>query len=93
MLTVLYDVVKADINNHTKLELIKSFDKVLSLDLLIEDSEFTKEEIELIENKIQERNNAKNNKDYQLADKIRDELKEKGIVILDTREGTKYRRL
>ena len=33
-LTTLYDVLKADINNNTKLYLIEDFDKVLSLDLL-----------------------------------------------------------
>ena len=93
MLTVLYDVVKSDINSYTKIELIKNFDKVLGLDLLKSDNEFTTEEINLIESKIEERNKAKANKDYKRADEIRDELKEKGISILDTREGTKYRRI
>ena len=93
MLTVLYDVVKSDINSYTKIELIKNFDKVLGLDLLKNDNEFTTEEINLIESKIEERNKAKADKDYKRADKIRDELKEKGISILDTREGTKYRRI
>lgn len=93
MLTVLYDVVKSDINSYTKIELIKNFDKVLGLDLLKSDNEFTNEEINLIESKIEERNKAKADKDYKRADEIRDELKEKGISILDTREGTKYRRI
>ena len=43
--------------------------------------------------KIEQRNNAKKNKDFALADKIRDELLEKGIKLLDTREGTKYERI
>lgn len=93
MLTVLYDVVKSDINSYTKIELIKNFDKVLGLDLLKSDNEFTNEEINLIESKIEERNKAKADKDYKRADEIRDELKAKGISILDTREGTKYRRI
>ena len=93
MLTVLYDVVKSDINSYTKIELIKNFDKVLGLDLLKNNNEFTIEEINLIESKIEERNKAKADKDYKRADEIRDELKEKGISILDTREGTKYRRI
>ena len=33
-LTTLYDVLKSDTNDYTKVELIKSFDQVLSLDLL-----------------------------------------------------------
>ena len=40
--------------------------------------------------KISERNAAKKNKDFALADQIRNELLEQGIVLLDTREGTKY---
>ena len=71
MLTVLYDVVKSDINSYTKIELIKNFDKVLGLDLLKSDNEFTNEEINLIESKIEERNKAKADKDYKRADDIR----------------------
>ena len=39
---------------------------------------------------IEERNVAKFNKDYALADKIRDELKNMNVVIKDTREGTTF---
>ena len=40
--------------------------------------------------KIEERANAKKDKDFSKADKIRDELLEKGIKLIDTREGTTY---
>ena len=39
---------------------------------------------------IEKRNNAKNNKDYALADSIRDELLSQGITLKDTRDGTIY---
>ena len=39
---------------------------------------------------IEKRKEAKANKDFALADKIRDELLEKGIVLKDTREGTTF---
>ena len=39
---------------------------------------------------IEKRKEAKSNKDFALADKIRDELFEKGIVLKDTREGTTF---
>lgn len=90
MLTTLYDVIKAEINNYTKVELIKEFDKVLSLDLLKEKN-ISIEIKQYIEEKIEQRKNAKLNKDYILADNIRKELEEKGIILIDTREGTKYR--
>ena len=83
-LTTLYDVLKSDLNNTTKLYLTKKFDEVLGLNLCVKDSQLE----QYIKNKIEERNIAKKNKDYSLADQIRDELKEKGIIIKDTREGT-----
>lgn len=90
-LTVLYDVLKSDLNNNTKLYLIEDFEKVLSLDLLKDKEVEIDEELKkYIEEKIKERSEAKKNKNFELADKIRDELKEKGIIIKDTREGTEY---
>ena len=88
-LTILYDVLKSDINNSTKLALIESFDKVLSLDLLKEDK-IEAELVSYIEEMLEKRKLAKQNKDYALADSIRQELQEKGIIIKDTREGTTY---
>ena len=41
---------------------------------------------------IEKRAQAKKDKDFALADQIRDELLEKGIVLEDTREGTKWSR-
>src|SRR5574344_1005318 len=90
-LTILYDVIKSDVNGTTKLFLINDFDKVLSLDLTKKDSIKTDSELELyINSKIEERNVAKNSKNYELADLIRKELEDKGIMIKDTREGTTY---
>ena len=45
---------------------------------------------EEILDKIEERKEAKKNKDFALADAIRDELLEKGIKLIDSREGTTY---
>ena len=89
-ITVLYDVLKADTNNSTKLALIESFDKVLSLDLIKEEpeEELDSELLNYINTSIEKRKQAKLNKDYELADSIRKELLEKGIVLKDTREGT-----
>lgn len=90
--TVLYDVLKDDtLNDKTKRELVKSFDTVFSLDLLKEEKKKVDEELQkYIQEKIEERRIAKENKDYQLADTIRKELEEKNIFIKDTREGTVF---
>lgn len=92
-ITVIYDVLRSDINDVTKLELMKSFDEVLSLDLLKDhgndkESSVDSELKEYILAKIEERKAAKKEKDFAKADAIRDELAAKGIQIKDTREGT-----
>ena len=89
-LTILYDLLKDNsVNGNTKLKLIKDFDKVFDVNL-IHDDVIDTELINYIETKIAERNEAKANKNYEVADKIRDELKSHGIEIKDTTEGTKY---
>ena len=89
-LTVLYDVLKSETNNSTKLSLIESFDKVLSLDLIKTEQDLDNELLNYINENIERRKIAKLNKDYELADSIRKELLEKGIVLKDTREGTTF---
>ena len=88
-ITILYDVLKSDLNNNTKLYLIEDFDKVLSLDLLKKE-EIDKDLLGFINKKIEERKQAKADKDYNKADAIRKELEEKGIILKDTREGTTF---
>ena len=89
-LTCIYDLLKSDMNDYTKLKLINEFDEVLSLDLTKEEKielSISEEEINKL---IEERNEAKKNKDYAKADEIRNSLQEKGILLKDTREGTTY---
>ena len=90
-LTVLYDVLKSELNNASKLYLVGEFDKVLSLDLLKDNKKEIDSDLEkYILDMIAKRNDAKKEKNYALADEIRNELLEKGIMIKDTREGTIY---
>lgn len=89
-ISVIYDVLKAETNDLTKYELIKDFDKVLGLELTTETNNTSEVDSEFINSKIEERNEAKKNKNYELADKIRNELLEMGIILKDTREGTTF---
>ena len=88
-LTAIYNVLKSDMNDYSKYKLISEFDTVLSLDLTKED---TNEDVlnEQVLSLIQERNIAKQNKDYAKADKIREEILAMGFRIKDTKDGTKY---
>lgn len=89
-ISVIYDVLKANTNDLTKYELIKDFDKVLGLELTTETNNTIQVDIEFINSKIEERNEAKKNKNYELSDQIRNELLEMGIILKDTREGTTF---
>ena len=91
-LTILYDLLKDNkVNGATKIKIVEDFDKVLSLDLLKKEEQNIDNALEkYIEEMIDKRNEYKKNKDYENADKIREELKEKGILITDTRDGTIY---
>jgi len=45
-----------------------------------------------VKSMIRDRTNAKQAEDYALADKIRRELEDKGVILEDTKEGTTWRR-
>jgi len=91
-LTVLYDVLKDEaINGYTKLELIRSFDKVLSLNLISELHEKEHPQHDEIMALIEKRNEYKQNHQFTEADGIRDELAARGIELIDTRDGTIYK--
>jgi cysteinyl-tRNA synthetase len=75
----------------------KSIDEILSFLKSLEaffGFIFPKETVldEEIMAKIEERNEARKNKDFEKSDKIRDELLAKGIVLEDTPEGTFWKK-
>jgi cysteinyl-tRNA synthetase len=99
-ITIVYDLLKANLNDATKRALIEDFDKVLSLNLTTaqeikekETSGVDKELEDFILAKIEERKEAKKAKDFAKADAIRDELAAKGISIKDTREGVVWEKI
>ena len=62
------------------------------LGIILEKEEESQGDEDYINEMIEKRAQAKKDKDFALADQIRDELLEKGIVLEDTREGTKWSR-
>lgn len=96
-ITVVYDLLKADMSDATKRALIEDFDKVLSLNLLtaVVEEANTGVDAEMeayILAMIEERKAAKKEKNFARADEIRDILLEKGIILEDTREGVKWKK-
>ena len=100
--TALYDALKLDTNDATKLALVKDFERVLSLGLLEkaaklnetkksdEASGVSEELLAYINEMIEARKAAKRERNFAEADRIRDELLSRGVTLLDTREGTKF---
>ena len=99
--TALYDVLKAKTNDATKLYALKDFDQVLSLNLLAAAQALQKKQAEEaaasadpeIDALVAARTEAKKAKNYAEADRIRDRLKEMGVEIIDTPQGTKWRKV
>ena len=84
-------------NGATKLAILDAMDQVLSLSLLekataLRDTETASAAIpaEEIEALVAARTQAKKDRNFAEADRIRDQLKEMGITLVDTKEGTTW---
>ena len=91
-ITSIYDVLKANISDATKIYLLNDFDKVLSLDLVKTANKLKEEknssiDTAKVEELIKKRTEARANKDWATADAIRDELNAMNVVIKDTPDG------
>ena len=105
-ITAVYDVLKAKYNDATKRALLNDFDAVLSLELVqTADKRRAEKEAEEkaareqamqdpfvaeILTLIDQRAAAKKAKDFAEADRIRQYLLDKGVTLIDSREGTTY---
>ncbi len=99
--TALYDVFKMDTDDNTKMALIRDMERVLDLGLIAAAERLNNEKkadapdidpelLSYINEKIEARRTAKKEKNFALADAIREELLSRGITLIDTREGTKF---
>ena len=98
--TALYDVLKSKANASTKLALLRDFDTVLGLDLIKKAEEkanaagstsadIPAEVLELVE----QRKAARKEKNFALADELRDKIAALGYEVKETRQGTEINKL
>ncbi len=94
----LFELIKfanSNFNEKTSKFVIQyTYDKLVKLSkilgILYKENQILEEEImELIEKRTQ----ARKNKDYKLADEIREQLRQRGIILEDTPEGVKWKRI
>ena len=94
-ITCIFEIVRL-INSNVSEKSSKEFlqillDEIMSLcnvlGILYETEQENNIDEKEIEELIEKRQQAKKNKDYKLADEIRDSLKERGIILRDTSAG------
>ena len=99
--TALYDILKAKTTGATKLAVIGQLDQVLGLRLLDHADAVRSAQKETpaaetdptIDALVARRTEAKKAKNWAEADRIRDELKAMGVELIDTKEGTTWKRV
>ena len=101
-ITALYDVLKAETTDRTKLALLEEFDQVLSLNLLkaaekirtasqqAAAGEDLPAEVQAL---VEERAAARKAKDFQKADELRGKIMELGYQVEETRQGTRVTKI
>lgn len=105
-LSILQTAIKdGALSSEETLTLVEDFDKVLGLQIIEEakkilnendapnfQSDISDEEKNEIENLLAKRSEAKKQKDFATADKIRNELLSRGITIIDTKNGAIWKK-
>ena len=89
-LTAFYELIKYVNQGNFSMEAQALFDEILSIiGIAFAPAEILDAEIEQL---IAERQIARENRDFVLSDKIRDDLKAQGIALLDTPDGVRWTR-
>ena len=90
-MSIIWEIIKSEKKSKQYAELLLDFDRVLGLDLKNSKKYLeSKEKIQIPEDKkelIEERKKAREEKNWQLSDLLRDQIKEKGYIVKDTKEG------
>jgi cysteinyl-tRNA synthetase len=98
-ITAVYDVFKAETNPATKIAVLEDIDRVLSLDIVANAKKAAAEEeqaaadipaevLELVE----QRKQARKDKNFALADELRDKISAMGYELRETRQGTEIKK-
>ncbi|MGI6484586.1 MAG: cysteine--tRNA ligase [Candidatus Dojkabacteria bacterium] len=89
VLALVNEMIKSDNKQEDILATVLDFDKVLGLGLddIKKEEGYSEGDSAKLDELLEKRLKAKQEKDYELADKVRDEIKEMGYVVSDTPDG------
>ena len=94
-MSIVWEVARNEVKSKDFAELLKDFDKVLGLDIKNAKmylDEFNNKKVDEIPEELQklldERNLARQNKDWAKSDELRDKISESGYIVKDTKEGS-----
>ena len=83
-MSVVWEVAKSSKKSKKLADLLKEFDKVLGINIDYVQNEEVPEDIKELLSKRQE---ARENKNWEESDKLRDLIKEKGYIVKDSKDG------
>lgn len=91
-ISIAWEVAKQEEKSNKYYELLMKFDKVLSLNLKCEDRNnfIIPEDIAQLLN---DRKKARESKNFELSDELRDKIKEKGYAVKDTKNGQEIEKI
>lgn len=91
-ISIAWEVAKQEKKSNKYYELLMKFDEILSLNLndVSEESIIIPEEIAKL---LEDRKKARESKDFELSDILRDKIKERGYAVKDTKNGQKIEKI
>lgn len=92
-MSVVWDIIKNPIKSKKLADLLLDFDKVLGVKI-DEPINIKQEEIsENVKNLLEQRNIARQEKNWALSDELRDKIKELGYNVKDSKDGAKLEKI
>ncbi len=86
-MSIVWEVAKHPKKSKTLAQLLLKFDKILGINIQEQEKNYAEEIPEEIQELLRERKQARQQKDWELSDILRDKIKEKGYIVKDTKEG------
>lgn len=92
-LSVVWEVAREQEKSNMYYDLLKKFDSILSLEIDKEVSNEIEEYSDEVKEILNKRKIARENKDFNESDVLRDKLKELGYLVIDSKEGQKLKKV